>query len=67
MRLDSKSQIVDADARRELLAELRANGVEHELRDGREFVVLKLPSFASGVRALAPRVEPRVPRAVRLA
>ena len=35
----------NAELRRELLDELRANGIEHELRDGREFVVLKLPSF----------------------
>jgi hypothetical protein len=42
-----------------LAMELRANGVERELRDGREFVVLRLPSFASDDHALAPKIAPR--------
>ena len=41
--LTAKSDVVGADDRRRLLAELRANGVEHELIDGREFTVLRLP------------------------
>jgi hypothetical protein len=33
----SHAELVDRDQRRELLAELRANGVETEQRDGREY------------------------------
>jgi hypothetical protein len=42
-----------AEQRRELLAELRCNGVEHEVRDGREYVVLRLPDPV-GVATPAP-------------
>ena len=62
----AKSELSDREARRELLAALRANGVTTELRDGREYVVLHLPGVerepggASGPvrRHLAPRYAP---------
>jgi hypothetical protein len=42
-----------AEQCRGLLAELRRNGVEHEVRDGREYVVLRLPDPV-GVATPAP-------------
>jgi hypothetical protein len=53
---------------REVLAALRANGVERELRDGREFVVLKLPSFERDNPHEQPvPIRPRQARAFALA
>lgn len=46
-------EAADLEARRELLDELRANGVELELRDGREFHVLRVPDVE---RYLEPRM-----------
>ena len=54
-----RSEVVDAEARRSLLAGLRANGVEFEERDGREFTVIRLPSVEPEVVTIEPRVEPR--------
>ena len=62
-----KRELADADARRELLDELRRNGVEHEQRGDRTFTVLKLPSFASDDHALAPKITPRRARGVAIA
>ncbi len=59
MRLLGHEQVVNAEARRELLAEPRANGVEREQRDGGEFVVLRLPSLAPDDHARAPKIAPR--------
>jgi hypothetical protein len=50
------------EQRRAMLAELRANGVERELRDGREFVVLRLPDFGEAPAPAPARVLPHVSR-----
>ena len=65
--IDGPSVLADAKTRRDLLDELRRNGVEHELRDGREFTVLKRPSFVSDEHALAPRIAPRRARGFAIA
>ena len=58
-RLVGRRELADADARRDLLASLRANGVEHEQRGDRTFTVLRLPTFASDERSTSPRIVPR--------
>jgi len=67
MRLLGREQIADAEARRELLAELRANGVEYVERDGRTFTVLRLPSFAVDSSSARSRIEPRRARGFAIA
>lgn len=53
----------DRERRRELLAELRANGVETELRGDRVFRVLHLPAFAPDRLPAPVRVQVRSARA----
>ena len=68
LALLSAADVADADARRGLLAELRANGVEYVERDGREFRLLRLPSFDPESSVVSPsRIEQRNTRAARIA
>ena len=43
MTLQANEAKVAAEERRRMLAELRANGVEHVERDGRTYTLLRLP------------------------
>ena len=52
----------DRERRRELLAELRTNGVDTELRGDRVFRVLHLPAFAPDPLPASARVQVRSPR-----
>jgi hypothetical protein len=67
MTLVPVAELDDREHRRRLLDDLRANGVETELRDGQVFRVLHLPAVMPNRPPAGTRTQLRVPHASRIA
>ena len=53
-QLRSRGELDEQEQRRQLLRELRANGVEHADRNGQQFVLIRLPDSPLPLRSEAP-------------